>query len=285
MPTVLRNVRRERNEHCKSLNKVTAPMGGVYSRTKDTLRAPPRPTVSHTLSVRCDVGTQKYIARMRGNLGKLLHLGDKPRTIRKPDIEALGVILSAISGVDSGFAGTEYDRLGHLTNSYAPALLVMTLTDADGVSWAVAKHREYWAASRMAAKSRATIDIGTATYLEGLAGGEMSTDIRDCGLEVTLDLEDPMIAYIKYTDGFPDHQTINLVHWNPGCSDSITGVQFTQDWELLAWVQEHMSDCTPTMRELAVKAISTQDYDGLHLIGLRVSNMLAVVGCSHPLDP
>ena len=42
-----------------------------------------------------------------------------------------------------------------------------------------------------------------AAYLEGLPGGEMSTGLKPCGLEVTLDLEDHLMAHIKYTDGFP----------------------------------------------------------------------------------
>ena len=57
-----------------------------------------------------------------------------------------------------------------------------------------------------------------AAYLEGLPGGEMSTGLKPCGLEVTLDLEDSLKAHIKYTDGFPDSQTINLTYWKPGCN-------------------------------------------------------------------
>ena len=41
--------------------------------------------------------------------------------------------------------------------------------------------------------SFATLDVGTAAYIEGLPGG----------LEVTLDLENNLMAHIKYTDGFP----------------------------------------------------------------------------------
>ena len=132
--------------------------------------------------------------------------------------------------------------------------------------------------------SFATLDMGEAVYLEGLPGGEMSTGLKPCGLEVTLDAEDHLMAYIKYTDGFPDQQTINLVGWKPGCTKSLTNVQFTQGWELLEWVQEHMPDCVPTMYELAVKPINTQEDDGLQLIGLRTPNMLAVFGCTHPLE-
>lgn len=130
-----------------------------------------------------------------------------------------------------------------------------------------------------ASVSFATLDMGTAAYIEGLPCGEMSTEILECGLEVTLDLEDHMTAHIKYTDGFPDHQTINLVCWNPGCIKSLTNVQFTQGWELLEWVQEHMPDCVPTMYELA----NIQE-DGLQLIGLRTPDLFAIVGGSHPLE-
>ena len=98
------------------------------------------------------------------------------------------------------------------------------------------------------------------------------------------DGDDPMTACIKYTDGFPDHQTINLVHWNPGCSDSLTGVQFNQEWELVDWVQEHMSECIPTLRQLVVKPINSQDDGGLQLIGLRTPELFVIVGCSHPLE-
>lgn len=132
--------------------------------------------------------------------------------------------------------------------------------------------------------SFATLGMNTAAYLEGLPGGEMSTEIRECGLEVTLDVEDPMTAHIKYTDGFPDSQTISLAYWKPGCTKSLTNVQFTRECDLLDWVQEHMPDCVPTMYELAVKSINIQEDDGLQLIGLRTPNMFAVVGCTHPLE-
>lgn len=132
--------------------------------------------------------------------------------------------------------------------------------------------------------SFAALDMGTAAYLEGLPGGEMSPEIRECGLEVTLDLEDHLLAHIKYTDGFPDHQTINLVCWNPGCTKSLTNVQFTQGWELLDWVQEHMPYCVPAMYELAVKSINIQEDDGLQLIGLRTPDMFAIAGCAYPLE-
>ena len=131
--------------------------------------------------------------------------------------------------------------------------------------------------------SFATLDMDTASYFEGLPC-EMSTEVMECGLEVTLDDVDSMKAHIKYTDGFPDQQTINLVCWNPGCTDSLTEVQFTQEWELLEWVQEHMPDCVPTMYELAVKPINIQEDDGLQLIGLRTPDLFAIVGCSHPLE-
>ena len=62
----------------------------------------------------------------------------------------------------------------------------------------------------------------------------------ECGLGVPRGLEDHLMAHIKYTDGFPDQQTINLTYWKPGCTKSLTNVQFTQGWELLEWVQEHI---------------------------------------------
>ena len=127
--------------------------------------------------------------------------------------------------------------------------------------------------------SFATLGMDEAAYLEGLPCGEMSTEVMECGLEVTLDLEDNMTAHIKYTDGFPDHQTINLVCWKPGCTKSLTNVQFTQGWELLEWVQEHMPDCVPTMYELA----SIQE-DDVQLIGLRTPDMFAIAGCAYPLE-
>lgn len=61
-------------------------------------------------------------------------------------------------------------------------------------------------------------------------------------------------------------------------------VQLNQERELLDWVQEHMPDCVPTMYELAVKSINTQDEDVLQLIGLRTPDLFAIVGCSHPLE-
>ena len=131
--------------------------------------------------------------------------------------------------------------------------------------------------------SFATLDMDEAAYLEGLSCGEMSTGVMECGLEVTLDLEDHLMAHIKYTDGFPDQQTINLTYWKPGCTKSLTNVQFTQGWELLNWVQEHMPDCTPTMYELTLQPITVQN-GGLQLIGLRTPDMFAVVGCTHPLE-
>ena len=79
----------------------------------------------------------------------------------------------------------------------------------------------------------AALAVDTAAYFEGLPCGEMSTKLSNCGLEVTLDTEDHMKAKIVYTDGFPDRQTINLVYWKPGCSESIKDVQFTQEWKLL----------------------------------------------------
>ena len=63
--------------------------------------------------------------------------------------------------------------------------------------------------------SFATLDVDTAAYIEGLPC-EMSTVVMECGLEVPLDLENNLVAHIKYTDGFPDQQTINLVCWKPG---------------------------------------------------------------------
>ena len=156
MPTLLRDVRRERKEHGKSLHRV-ATTGGMYSRVDDTLHAAPRPSGLYTRSVRCVVGGASYVAYRKGNCCKMLHLGDKPRSISKATIEGLGVILAAKWGVDSGFAGTKYCKLDYLIHHYAPALLVMILTDAKGTAWIVAKHRENWAASRMSAKSRATV--------------------------------------------------------------------------------------------------------------------------------
>ena len=131
--------------------------------------------------------------------------------------------------------------------------------------------------------SFATLGMDEAAYLEGLPCGEMSTEVMECGLEVTLDDVDSMKAHIKYTDGFPDQQTINLVCWKPGCTKSLTNVQFTQGWELLEWVQEHMPDCVPTMYELAVKPNDFQGDERPQLIGLRTPDLFAIAGCSHPL--
>lgn len=157
LPTLLRNVRRERKEQCEKSPRVLTPTGAVYSRTEGTIRATARPTGSYTRSVRCEADAKKYIAYREGCNVKMFHLGDSPRPIGKATTEGLGIILSAMWCVDSGFAGTEYSDLAYLTHHFAPALLVMTLTDAKGTSWIVAKHRENWAASRMSAKSRATV--------------------------------------------------------------------------------------------------------------------------------
>ena len=165
LPTVLRDVRREHKEHGKSLHRVITFSGGVYSRTQGTLRAhgmyghtgSTGSTALHTRTVRCNVDTHKYVAHLKDGCCKLLHLGDKPRPVSKATTEGLGVILSALWGIDSGFAGTAYHRLGYLTRHYAPALLVMTLTDATGAEWVVAKHHENWAASRLTARSRVTV--------------------------------------------------------------------------------------------------------------------------------
>ena len=48
----------------------------------------------------------------------------------------------------------------------------------------------------------------------------------ECGLGVPRGLEDHLMAHIKYTDGFPDQQTINLTYWKPGCAKSLTNEQF-----------------------------------------------------------
>ena len=158
LPTLIRDVRRERKEHGKSLHRVIATTGGMYSRIDDTLHAAPRPSGLYTRSVRCVVDGASYVAYRKGDRCKMLHLGDKPRSIGKATTEGLGVILSAMWGVDSSvFAGTTYRKVDYLVHHYAPALLVMTLTDATGADWIVVKHREYWAASRMAAKSRTTV--------------------------------------------------------------------------------------------------------------------------------
>ena len=166
LPTVLRDVRREHKEHGKSLHRVITSTGGMYSRTDSTLRAPwmyghtgstARSTGLHTRTVRCDVDTHKYVAHLKDGCCKMLHLGDKPRSIGKATTEGLGAILSAMWGVDAGLAGTAYHNLGYLTRHYAPALLVTTLVDNNGAAWVVAKHHENWAARRLTARSRATV--------------------------------------------------------------------------------------------------------------------------------
>ena len=166
LPTVLRDVRREHKEHGKSLHRVITSSGGVYSRTEGTLRAPwmyghtgiTGSTALHTRTVRCNVDTHKYVAHLKDGCCKLLHLGDKPRPVGKVTTEeGLGVILSAMWGIDSGFDGSAYHKLGYLARHYAPALLVTTLVDNKGAAWVVAKHRENWAASRLTARSRATV--------------------------------------------------------------------------------------------------------------------------------
>ena len=166
LPTVLRDVRRERKEHGKSLHRIITSNGGVYSRTDSTLRAPwmyghpgiTGSTALHTRTVRCDVDTYKYVAHLKDGCCKLFHLWDKPRPVSKATTEeGLGAILSAMWGLDSGFAGSAYHRLGYLTRHYAPALLVTTLVDNKGAAWVVAKHHENWAASRLTARSRATV--------------------------------------------------------------------------------------------------------------------------------
>ena len=169
LPTVLRDVQREHKEHGNSLHQIIPSNGGVYSRTEGTLRAPwmyghtgstgiTGSTALHTRTVRCNVDTHKYVAHLKDGYCKLLHLGDKPRPVGKVTTEeGIGVILSAMWGIDSGFDGTAYHRLGYLARHYAPALLVTTLVDNKGAAWVVAKHRENWAASRLTARSRATV--------------------------------------------------------------------------------------------------------------------------------
>ena len=163
LPTVLRDVRREHKEHGKSLHRVITSNGGVYSRTEGTLRAPwmyghTGSTALHTRTVRCNVDTHKYVAHLKDGYCKLLHLGDKPRPVGKVTTEeGIGVILSAMWGIDSGFDGTAYHRLGYLARHYATALIVTNLVDNKGAAWVVAKHRENWAASRLTARSRATV--------------------------------------------------------------------------------------------------------------------------------
>ena len=131
--------------------------------------------------------------------------------------------------------------------------------------------------------SFATLTMDTAAFFEGLPCGDMTASILECNLAVELDMDDPMVAHIKYIDGFPDHQTLNLVYWKPGCSESITDVTFRFEWELLEWVQEHMPGCTPTMYQLASKSIEFQE-DGLQLIGLRTPGLFAIVGVAYPLE-
>ena len=133
------------------------------------------------------------------------------------------------------------------------------------------------------AVSFATLAMDTAAFFEGLPCGEMSASLLECNLLVELDEEDHMVAHIEYTDGFPDRQTLNLVYWKPGCSDSINEAQFTFEWQLLEWVQEHMPECVATMYQLAVKPIEFQE-DGLPLIGLRTPDLFAIVGCAYPLE-
>ena len=158
LPALLRDVRRERKEHGKSLHRVIATTGGMYSRIDVTLHAAHRPSGLYTRSVRCVVDGTSYVAYRKGDYYKMLHLGDKPRSIGKATTKGLGIILSAMWVADSSvFTGTTHCKVDYLTNSYAPALLVMTLTNATGAEWIVVKHREYWAASRMAAKSRTTV--------------------------------------------------------------------------------------------------------------------------------
>ena len=165
LPSVLRDVQREHKEHGKSLHRVITSNGGVYRRIEGTLRAPwmyghtgiTWSTALHTRTVRCNVDTHKYVAHLKDGCCKLLHLGDKPRPVGKVTTEeGLGVILSAMWGISS-FAGSAYHKLGYLTRHYAPALLVTTLVDNKGAAWVVAKHHENWAASRLSARSRATV--------------------------------------------------------------------------------------------------------------------------------
>ena len=158
LPTLLRTIRRVRKAHQGvNLPKILTPTGGVYSRVDGTIYVTARPTGSYTRSMRCGVDAQKYIAYREGSCCKLFHLGDKPRSISKATNEGLGVIMAAMWGMDSGFAGSSYCDLAYLANHFASALLVMILTDAKGAEWVVAKHREQWAASRTSAKSRATV--------------------------------------------------------------------------------------------------------------------------------
>ena len=131
----------------------------MYSRTEDTIRVTARPSHLYARSVRCDVDARKYIAYTNGDCCKMLHLGDDSpsRTISKAAGEGLAVILSAKWGVSYGLVGTQHSRLACLMSHFTTALLVMTLTDAKGAEWIVAKYRENWVASRMSVKSRSTV--------------------------------------------------------------------------------------------------------------------------------
>ena len=157
LPTLLRGIRRERKEQGKSLHRVLTPTGGMYSRTESTIRSTSSPSTWYTRTVQCEIDQKKYIAFRTEGTCKILHMGEAPRTVSKATLEGLDVILSAMWYVDSGFTGTQHNRLLYTVHSYAPALLVMTLTDAKGVEWIVAKHREHWAASRMSCKSRSIV--------------------------------------------------------------------------------------------------------------------------------
>ena len=160
LPAVLRDVQREHKEHGNSLPRSITSKGGVYSRTEGALRAPGMygHAGSTARTVRCNVDTHEYVAHLKDGCCKLLHFGDKPRPIGKVTTEeGLGVILSAMWGIDSGFAGSAYHKLGYLTHHDATALVVATLVDSKGAEWVVAKHRENWAASRLTARSRATV--------------------------------------------------------------------------------------------------------------------------------
>ena len=164
LPTVLRDVRAAHKEHGKSLHRIITSKGGVYSRTEGTLRAPgmcghagSTALPLHTRTVRCNVDTHEYVAHLKDGYCKLLHFGDKPQPVGKVTTEeGLGVILSAMWGISS-FAGAAYPTLGYLTHHDATALIVATIVDSKGAEWVVAKHRENWAASRLTARSRATV--------------------------------------------------------------------------------------------------------------------------------
>ena len=154
VPTLLRDVRRERKVQCKSLHRVLTPTGGMYSRTESTIRITSSPSTLYTRAVRCEIDQTPYIAFRKDGTCKILHMGEAPRTINKATADSLDVILSAMWHVDSGFVGSQHNRLLYTVNSYAPALLVMTLTDVKSTEWIVVKHREHWVAGRMSAKSR-----------------------------------------------------------------------------------------------------------------------------------